>query len=156
MAWRGRRLGHVVIVAADPQPGGRPDGQCAAGPPVYLAARLGGDHRGGGRGCTQLRRLLASCDRRLASGRRDYAIVLLLSRLGLRAGEVAGLGLDDIDWRHGEITLRGKGNRAERLPCRLTCEQQSPVSCRRPERVARGQPDTGIAAQPDTVTRCQD
>ncbi|GLP76576.1 hypothetical protein TUM20983_36860 [Mycobacterium antarcticum] len=75
-----------------------------------------GDHRGGGRGCTQLRRLLASCDRRLASGRRDYAIVLLLSRLGLRAGEVAGLGLDDIDWRHGEITLRGKGNRAERLP----------------------------------------
>ena len=64
----------------------------------------------------QLRRLLASCDRRRASGRRDYAIMLMLSRLGLRAGEVAGLGLDDIDWRHGEITVRGKGNRAERLP----------------------------------------
>lgn len=64
----------------------------------------------------QLRRLLASCDRRQACGRRDYAIMLMLSGLGLRAGEVAGLGLDDIDWRHGEITLRGKGNRAERLP----------------------------------------
>jgi integrase/recombinase XerD len=64
----------------------------------------------------QLRRLLASCDRRRTCGRRDYAIMLMLSRLGLRAGEVAGLGLDDIDWRHGEITVRGKGNRAERLP----------------------------------------
>lgn len=64
----------------------------------------------------QLRRLLASCDRRTRTGRRDYAILLLLSRLGLRAGEVAGLGLDDIDWRRGELTIRGKGNRAERLP----------------------------------------
>lgn len=63
-----------------------------------------------------LRRLLAGCDRRRACGRRDYAIMLMLSRLGLRAGEVAGLGLDDIDWRHGEITVRGKGNRSERLP----------------------------------------
>jgi site-specific recombinase XerD len=42
--------------------------------------------------------------------------MLLLSRLGLRAGEVARLGLDDIDWRRGELTIRGKGNRAERLP----------------------------------------
>ncbi len=64
----------------------------------------------------QLRRMLASCDRRRATGRRDYAIVLMLARLGLRAGEVAKLGLDDIDWRAGEITLRGKGNRDERLP----------------------------------------
>jgi len=64
----------------------------------------------------QLRLLLASCDRRTATGRRDYAIIVLLARLGLRAGEVAGLGLDDIDWRHGEITVLGKGNRAERLP----------------------------------------
>jgi integrase/recombinase XerD len=64
----------------------------------------------------QLRRLLASCDRRSSTGRRDYAVLLLLSRLGLRAGEVAQLGLDDIDWRHGEITIKGKGNRAERLP----------------------------------------
>lgn len=64
----------------------------------------------------QLRRLLASCDRRRATGRRDYAILLMLARLGLRAGEVAGMGLDDIDWQAGEITVRGKGNRAERLP----------------------------------------
>jgi integrase/recombinase XerD len=64
----------------------------------------------------QLRRLLAACDRRTPTGRRDYAIMLLLSRLGLRAGEVAGLGLDDIDWRRGEIAVVGKGGRAERLP----------------------------------------
>ena len=64
----------------------------------------------------QLRRLLASCDRRCRVGRRDYAILLLLSRLGLRAGEVATLGLDDLDWRAGELVIRGKGNRSERLP----------------------------------------
>jgi integrase len=64
----------------------------------------------------QLRRLLAACDRRTATGRRDYAIMLLLARLGLRAGEVAHLGLSDIDWRHGEVAIVGKGNRAERLP----------------------------------------
>lgn len=64
----------------------------------------------------QLRRLLASCDRRTPTGRRDYAVLLLLSRLGLRAGEVARLSLDDIDWRRGEIAVVGKGNRAERLP----------------------------------------
>jgi site-specific recombinase XerD len=40
----------------------------------------------------------------------------LLARMGLRAGEVAGLRLDDIDWRLGEITVRGKGNRRDRLP----------------------------------------
>jgi integrase/recombinase XerD len=64
----------------------------------------------------QLRRLLGSCDRRRATGRRDYAIVLMLARLGVRAGEVAALGLDDIDWRAGEIVVRGKGDRVERLP----------------------------------------
>ena len=64
----------------------------------------------------ELRRLLASCDRRTPTGRRDYAMMLLLSRLGLRAGEVARLGLDDIDWRRGEIAVVGKGNRGERLP----------------------------------------
>lgn len=64
----------------------------------------------------QLHRLLGGCDRRTPTGRRDYAILLLLARLGLRAGEVAHLGLGDIDWRHGEIVILGKGNRAERLP----------------------------------------
>lgn len=64
----------------------------------------------------QLRRLLAAPDRRTATGRRDYAILLVLSRLGLRAGEVARLGLDDIDWRHGELVVQGKGSRLDRLP----------------------------------------
>ena len=61
-------------------------------------------------------KLLASCDRRRTVGRRDYAILLLLVRLGLRAGEVAAIRLDDIDWRHGEILVRGKGARLDRLP----------------------------------------
>ena len=56
-------------------------------------------------------RLLASCDRRRLVGRRDYAILLLLSRLGLRAGEVAAIRLDDVDGRRGELLVRGKGNR---------------------------------------------
>lgn len=64
----------------------------------------------------EVRRLLGSCDRRTRTGLRDYAVLLLLSRLGLRAGEVARLGLDDIDWRHGEITIIGKGDRGEKLP----------------------------------------
>jgi integrase/recombinase XerD len=61
-------------------------------------------------------RLLASCDRRRAVGCRDYAIVLLLVRLGLRSVEVAAMQLDDIDWRAGEILVRGKGGRHDRLP----------------------------------------
>jgi len=61
-------------------------------------------------------RLLASCDRRTRVGRRDYAILTTLSRLGLRAGEVAALRLSDIDWRAGEVLIRGKGSRQERLP----------------------------------------
>jgi len=60
--------------------------------------------------------LLRSCDRRSAIGRRDFAILVVLSRLGLRAGEAARLGLGDIDWRCGELTVRGKGNRIDRLP----------------------------------------
>jgi hypothetical protein len=48
--------------------------------------------------------------------RRDYAILLLLARLGLRRGEVAALELDDIDWRAAELTIVGKGKRVERLP----------------------------------------
>jgi integrase/recombinase XerD len=62
------------------------------------------------------RALLDSCDRRQPLGRRDYAIIIVLLRLGLRRGEVAGLRLDDIDWRAGELVVRGKGAREERLP----------------------------------------
>ena len=60
--------------------------------------------------------LLVSCDRRTAVGRRDYALIVTLLRLGLRRAEVAGLRLDDIDWRAGELVVRGKGARADRLP----------------------------------------
>jgi site-specific recombinase XerD len=60
--------------------------------------------------------LLASCDRQSAMGRRDYAILVLLCRLGLRGGEVVGLTLDDIDWRAGVVVVIGKGGRRDRLP----------------------------------------
>lgn len=61
-------------------------------------------------------KLLASCDRRRTVGRRDYAILLLLARLGSRAGEVAAIRLDDVDWRGGELLVRGKNGRYDRLP----------------------------------------
>ena len=64
----------------------------------------------------QVASLLRSCDRRRALGRRDYAILVLLVRLGLRGGEVVRLELDDVDWRLGEILVRGKGRREDRLP----------------------------------------
>lgn len=64
----------------------------------------------------QVTRLLAGCDQRTAVGRRDRAVLILMARLGLRAGEVAALRLDDIDWRAGEVLVRGKADRWERLP----------------------------------------
>jgi site-specific recombinase XerD len=60
--------------------------------------------------------LLSACDRSTPVGRRDYAILLLLARLGLRAGEVVALELEDLHWRVGEITVRGKGCIHHRLP----------------------------------------
>jgi integrase/recombinase XerD len=64
----------------------------------------------------QAQRLLDSCDQQTVVGRRDLAILTLLLRLGLRAGEVAGLSLEDVDWRVGELVVVGKGRRSERLP----------------------------------------
>ena len=61
-------------------------------------------------------KLLCSCDRRRSPGRRDYAVLVLMARLGLRAAEVAAVQLDDLDWRAGELLVRGKGDRRERLP----------------------------------------
>jgi site-specific recombinase XerD len=61
-------------------------------------------------------RLLGSCDRGTIVGRRDYAILIMLARLGLRGAEVADLELGDVDWRGGEVTVRGKGSRIDRLP----------------------------------------
>jgi len=86
----------------------------AAAVPSVAGWRLSGLPKGLEPG--QLRRLLGGCDRGTPTGRRDYAIMLLLSRLGLRAGEVAALGLEDVDWRRGELAVLGKGNRTERLP----------------------------------------
>ena len=64
----------------------------------------------------QVHSLLAHCDRRTATGRRDYAVLLLLARLGLRAGEVVELALDDLDWDVGAICIRGPAQRCDRLP----------------------------------------
>ena len=64
----------------------------------------------------QVTAILGSCDASTPAGLRDLAMLTLLARLALRAGEVAGLVLDDIDWRAGEVTVTGKGRRSERLP----------------------------------------
>jgi len=63
-----------------------------------------------------VRRLLAQINRRTAVGRRDYAILLLLARLGLRSSEVVSLELDDIDWKDGSLNVHGKGGRLVQLP----------------------------------------
>jgi len=65
---------------------------------------------------SDVERLLKTCERNTPTGMRDYAILLLLVRLGLRAGEVRNLTLDDIDWETGEITICGKGSKRNRLP----------------------------------------
>jgi site-specific recombinase XerD len=98
----------------------------------------------------EIGRLLAGCDRDTAVGLRDYAVLSLLARLGLRGAEAAGLQLGDVDWRAGEITVTGKGSRTERLPLpapagdalaawlkdgRPSCESRSVfVTVRRPYR----------------------
>jgi integrase/recombinase XerD len=68
----------------------------------------------------EVERVLSATDRSTATGRRDYAILLLLARLGLRAGEIVSLELDDIRWRSGEIVVRGKGRLVDQLP--LLCD----------------------------------
>ena len=71
--------------------------------PTYLSA-------------VQVQQVLDGCNRKTAMGRRDYAILLLLSRLGLRGNEVATLTLDDIDWRAGEMLVHAKGRQRTRMP----------------------------------------
>ncbi len=61
-------------------------------------------------------RLLQHCVRATVVGRRDYAVLLLLARLGLRAGEVVAMELDDFDWEHGVLLVRSKGGRQDGLP----------------------------------------
>ncbi|MFN0090893.1 MAG: tyrosine-type recombinase/integrase [Acidimicrobiales bacterium] len=65
---------------------------------------------------SQVNELIDSCDRSTATGVRDAAVLLLVARLGLRSAEVVGLTFDDIDWRVGEIIVRGKARRQDRLP----------------------------------------
>jgi len=72
-------------------------------PPAFLSAE-------------DVERVLAATDRSTPTGRRDYAILLLLARLGLRAGEIVSLELDDVRWRAGEIVVRGKGRVVDQLP----------------------------------------
>lgn len=88
----------------------------------------------------QVALLRAGCDRGGAVGRRDYAVITLLVRLGLRAGEVAGLQLGDVDWRAGEVTVRGKGRRRERLPL------PADVGAAMADYLARGRPQTQTRA----------
>ena len=64
----------------------------------------------------EVARMLAGCDRRTGTGRRDFAILTVLARLGLRRGEVAALSVDDINWHTGELVVTGKGNHRELLP----------------------------------------
>lgn len=93
---------------------GRVESQLAAAVPSVAGWRLAGLPKAlTGR---EVSLLLASCDRRTRFGRRDFAVLTLLVRLGLRAGEAAALALADIDWRAGEVVIRGKGRREERLP----------------------------------------
>jgi site-specific recombinase XerD len=103
---------------------------------------VGWRDRGPSRGLDpdQVARLLASCDRRTGTGRRDFAILTVLARLGLRAGEVSALRLEDVDWRAGEITVRGKGNRCDRLPLPVDVGQAIADYCR------RGRPHGGCRA----------
>ncbi|MFV0301992.1 MAG: tyrosine-type recombinase/integrase [Paracoccus sp. (in: a-proteobacteria)] len=82
--------------------------------PTVLRRRLAGLPKG--LDPDQVRRLLAACDTGTVVGNRDLTILTLLTRLGLRRGEIAGLGLDDIDWRAGTIRVRGKGDCHELMP----------------------------------------
>lgn len=65
---------------------------------------------------TDIQRLLDSCDRSTGIGLRDFAMMTLVARLGLRSIEVARLELADVDWHAGELVVRGKGRRQDRLP----------------------------------------
>src|SRR6266516_4949546 len=79
--------------------------------------------------------LLAACDRTTALGLRDYAIVLTLKRLGLRAGEIAALTLEDVAWRPGILVIGGKGGRRDQLP--LPCDvAEAMIACLRGGRAA--------------------
>ena len=107
----------------------------ADGVPRPANWRDGGRSRGIGPEHVTL--LLDSCDRTTAGGRRDFAILTLLARLGLRANEVATLTLDDVDWRAGELGVTGKGDRHDRLPLPVDVGQAVAEYCQ------HGRPTSG-------------
>jgi site-specific recombinase XerD len=82
--------------------------------PAVAGWRLGSVPRGLDR--AQVDALLGAHDRTTPVGLRDHAVVSMLARLGLRGAEVAALRLEDVDWYRGEVLVRGKGSRVERLP----------------------------------------
>jgi site-specific recombinase XerD len=104
-------------------------------------------------------RLLRACDRSSATGRRDHAILLLLARLGLRASEIIALELGDLNWRSGEIVVRGKGLVCDRLPLlpdvgealALYLEKVRPAGSSRRVFLCRRAPHRGFA-HPSTVS----
>jgi site-specific recombinase XerD len=93
---------------------GRTAAPLAGAVPAVASWRLAALPRG--LSAAEVERLLAGCGRETAVGRRDFAVLSLLARLGLRGAETAGLQLGDVDWRAGEIAVTGKGSRTERLP----------------------------------------
>ena len=111
--------GHIALPLADAVP-------------AVAGWRDGGRSRAVAEG--EVARLLAGCDRRTAAGRRDFAILTVLARLGLRSNEVATLGLSDVDWRAGEVIIAGKGNRHDRLPLPVDVGRALADYCRRGRR----------------------
>lgn len=99
----------------------------------------------------QVKTLLDSCDRATPLGRRDYAILILLVRLGLRAAEVAALCLGDIDWRAGEVVVRGKGSIEERLPLPADVGKAIAIYLRRDPTAAPG--TTSVPSCVGTIAR---
>ena len=65
---------------------------------------------------SQVQGLLDACDRSTPVGRRDFAVITVLARLGLRSNEVSVLRLEDVDWASGTVAIHGKGNRIDKLP----------------------------------------
>ena len=88
----------------------------------------------------QVDSLLDACDRGTPTGRRDYAVMVCLHRLGLRCSEATGLALDDIDWQTGTLIVHGKGGRNDRLPVPVDVGQALVDYLR------RGRPDTSSRA----------
>jgi integrase len=82
----------------------------------------------------EIRALLATCDRRTTVGSRNYAALLFMVRLGLRAGEVAALMLDDVDWKAGEFVVHGKGGTVSKLPLPADVGKAVAAYLRRPRR----------------------